>query len=179
MPHFATPNHRFLLTLLVFTMACTCVSAQIKISRQVLGTAVYSSKPNGSRALKMTATAGEVLVGTQRGDIKATIGFQQPDDDIRTAVVTVGNQEYNIEAYPNPTTSTLNVSLGEAAKAFQTIELLDVWGRALIHRRADNVFSATLHLPEVADLPSGSYFLRGVDRQGQPHILGSIVVATH
>lgn len=172
-------NHRFFFTLLFLTLACTCVSAQLKISRQVLGTAVYSTTPNGSRLLKMTATAGEVFVGTQQGDIKATVGFQQPDDDIRTALVTVGEKTYTINAFPNPASTSLTIEMGSAAKDFRSLELLDVLGRVMIQRRTDSTFSTTIELTEVSTLPSGNYYLRGLDQFGQRHLLGNIVIATH
>lgn len=170
-------NLRFYLPLLLVCFACTSVRAQIRITRQVIATSVFSSTPRGTRQrLKMTATAGEVFVGTQNGDVRATVGFQQPDDDVTVSILAFGERRIPVKAYPNPTTDRLTVDLGEAASELSEVALLDLHGRVMLHR---TVSASLLLFPEVADLPGGTYFLRGTDLTGTTHGLGTVFVTTH
>lgn len=167
---------RIVLPLLLVFLHCTCVRAQIRISRQVIATAVWSSTPEGNfQQLKMTATAGEVFVGTQLGDIKATVGFQQPDDDVMVNVFTLGEREITVRTYPNPTTDVVFVDLTEARGEILELELHDLHGRQLLRRR---VTTNLTELTEVARLAGGSYFLRGYDHAGRPYLLGTIMVVS-
>lgn len=124
----------------------------------------------------MTATAGEVFVGTQKGDIQATVGFQQPDDDVIVSILAFGDREITIKAYPNPTIDRLTVDLGDAVNDISEVHLLDLHGRQMISRKTT---SRLLQFPEVVNLPGGTYFLQGIDQAGQPHGLGTILVTAH
>ncbi|MEM6770975.1 MAG: hypothetical protein AAF597_10355 [Bacteroidota bacterium] len=168
---------RPLLTLLLVGILCTCVRAQIRISRQVIATSVFSATPDGTnQRLKMTATAGEVFVGTKKGDVRATVGFQQPDDDVLTSILTIGDRQITVKAFPNPTIDQLTVDLGEAHNEFTEIQLLDLNGRVIARK---TVQLAILHFPEVVKFPGGTYFLRGLDRQHRPLHLGQVIVTPH
>lgn len=172
-----SPIIRPILTLLFLCMLGTCVRAQIRISRQVIATAVFSATPEGnSQRLKMTATAGEVFVGTKKGDILATVGFQQPDDDVLVSVLTIGGREVTISAYPNPTIDQLTVNLGEAQNDVTEVQLLDLQGRVMLRRLTT---TSILQFPEVIDLPGGTYFLRGIDRNKLPLHLGTVLITPH
>ena len=164
-------------TLLLVLFACTCARAQIRITRQVVAAAVFSATPDGNdQRLKMTATAGEVFVGTRRGDVRATVGFQQPDDDVLVAVVELPGRSVTVRSYPNPATERLYVDLTAAADLFGEVLLLDLYGRPLIRRRVD---APIITITAIAELPGGTYFLRGTDREGRAYSLGTVLVTPH
>lgn len=177
MPTSFRRSSRVLLPLLLIALHCTCVRAQLRISRQVIAAAVFSSTPNGNaQQLKMTATAGEVFVGTRRGDVRATVGFQQPDDDVIVSLFTIGQRRITVRAYPNPAVDRLTVDLTNADGLLTEVLLLDLHGRTLLRRP---VTSSLLELPEAARLPGGTYFLRGTDETGQHYTLGTILITPH
>jgi len=170
------PLVRVVFPLLLVLLHCTCVRAQIRISRQVIATAAWSSTPQGNfQQLKMTATAGEVFVGTRRGEIKATVGFQQPDDDVMVNVITIGQRQITVRTYPNPTTDVVFVDLTQARGEILELEINDLHGRQLLRRR---VLNDLTELHDVARFAAGTYFLRGYDQAGRPHNLGTIVVVS-
>lgn len=124
----------------------------------------------------MTATAGEVFVGTKKGDIRATVGFQQPDDDVLVSIVTLGSREVTVRAYPNPAIDQLYVDLTETGGAITDLQLLDLLGRVLIRRQ---VTTDLMELPEISRLAGGTYFLRGSDRVGKSYALGTVLITPH
>lgn len=177
MPTSFRRSSRVLLPLLLIALHCTCVRAQLRISRQVIAAAVFSSTPNGNaQQLKMTATAGEVFVGTRRGDVRATVGFQQPDDDVIVSLFTIGQRRITVRAYPNPAVDRLTVDLTNADGLLTEIHLIDLHGRTLLRRAAN---TSLVEIPEVAKLPGGTYFLRGTDQTGQAYSLGTILLTPH
>ena len=168
---------RLLIAPLLILLFGTCVRAQIRISRQVIATAVWSATPAGnSQQLKLTAHAGEVFVGTKRGDVRATVGFQQPDDDVLVSVVTIGTRRLTVRAFPNPTIDHLTVDLAEAEDLLTELQLLDLHGRVLIRRR---VTGLRVEFPTIGQLPGASYYLRGLDAAGRPYALGTILLNSH
>ena len=170
---------RFTATLfLTASIGCSLpLSAQLQVSRQVLATTVQSSTPDNDNFLKFTAHAGEFLIGTYRGDLRATAGFQQPDDDITVATISVAGQNIVVKAYPNPTAETLTVELAEAAPTVTEIRIYDPYGRQLLEQPTNR--TARVHFPNVGRLPSGMYFLRARMTNGELLYLTQIIVTPH
>ncbi|NJB86504.1 hypothetical protein GGR26_002272 [Lewinella marina] len=87
--------------------------------------------------------------------------------NVRTTAPLTPTSELAIEAYPNPTRGTLNVSVSGAAPGRVSVRILGPTGQVV--RSADrDTETGTEHLEfRVEDLPSGMYFLRvtGGDRQ--------------
>lgn len=174
-------NRSILYSLAVLSVAIGLFSeaqAQIHISRQVIGTTVFSSTPMDGRSLNFTAHTGEVFNATVLGGLNATVGFQQPDDDVLTSILTVNGRTYEITAYPNPVMETLTLDFGTPITELAEVQLIDTYGRTILSRLLTNQPSR-LSWPEVGQLPSGSYFLRARSRAGQVHSLGTIIVAAH
>jgi len=88
---------------------------ELFITRLVIGNATISSDPPGQTHLEFTASVGEPISGTVNGDIIATTGFQQPDDDVITSTIEVGSQWLTVSYFPNPAKEWLPLTLGKIA----------------------------------------------------------------
>lgn len=154
------------------------LSAQLFISRQVIGSTVFSSTPMDGRSLNFTAHTGEVFNATVFGDVEATIGFQQPDDDVLTSQITLNGRTYEVNAYPNPVREVLTLDFGASINTLKEVHLIDNYGRTILSKKLID------HQPQfqwaaVGSLPSGTYFLRAQAQSGQFYSLGTIIIATH
>lgn len=102
----------------------------------------------------ITYTVGQPVASTQTG-MRAvlTVGFQQTD--LTATALNDEALDLALEVYPNPTTSTVTVSL-PAGSPSVLIRLMDAHGRAIHHQ---NIDSSGLGLIDLFELPVGVYFL--------------------
>lgn len=101
-------------------------------------------------------TIGEPVIGTELSATSIiTQGFHQPSADISTDVGTVTDPSIEVNVYPVPTGSELNVVLG-GSDGLISMEILDAAGRTVIQHGG---FSQRTAL-SVEALSSGCYTLR-------------------
>lgn len=82
---------------------------------------------------------------------------------------------YHCRLYPNPTNGAVRISLDAPSAATVRLEIVDLLGRRVHVQNAS--LSAGRHAFQwAADVPSGTYLLRVLDRRGTPLLVRRIVV---
>lgn len=165
----------FILLLLALTCSFSSpLAAQLRVSRQVLASTVQSATPANGSSLQFTAHAGETFIGTRDGDLRATVGFQQPDDDVTVATVSIRSRQFDVTTYPNPASRSLTVELNEAAPFINSLMLYDLYGRPLL--RQETYHATSVQLTSLDRFPSGIYLLRGRAATGELVHLGRVML---
>ena len=162
------------LFLLLLTGYCRDTAAQPTVTRQVLASTVQSSTGAGPGFLQFTGHAGETFIGTVDGDVRATVGFQQPDDDVAVSVFTIGGRALTVRAYPNPVVADLTVQLDAAAPFVTELFLFDLHGRPVL--RQPTGLQPVVVLQNAGRLPSGMYLLRARTTAGDLAQLARVLV---
>ena len=179
---------RLVCLLLCIGGTLTTISAQFSIERELIGaTTVVVSPPSDEVAeggLLVDASSGEPLIGyTGPGAIEATIGFQQTfmfvaENPATRDRFTGGDapDRLLVSTYPNPTTEEVIVDLSEAKNDYQVLRLLGIDGVTVQVKAVIN--QQRTEFKQLSQLSAGTYYLQGIDANGNVHHLGSIVVLT-
>lgn len=165
------------LFLLLLTGLSRNAAAQPTVTRQVLASTVQSSTGAGAGFLRFTGHAGEAFVGTVDGTVRATVGFQQPDDDVTVSVLHAGGRGFAVRAYPNPVVDDLTVQLAASAPLVTELYLLDLYGRPVLRQPTGR--QPVVVLRDAGRLPSGVYLLRARTTAGDLARLARVLVVPH
>ncbi|MFK7970476.1 MAG: T9SS type A sorting domain-containing protein [Bacteroidia bacterium] len=121
---------RNLITMLILAGFSSFAFGQLSLERQVVST-TGGMLENGQTSL--STTVGETVVETiSQGTLVFTQGFQQ---EVLTGAVSIDNAvDVNLEyqIYPNPTTSTVTLSLEYPTSANMTISVIDNAGKKVL-----------------------------------------------
>lgn len=163
------------------------LSAQLSIERELVGAVFTTSSLEASdNELRIDASAGEPIIGIHRGEIVATVGFHQTglleiesmDEEnlAREPFGTRSTRPIGVVAFPNPIVDELSVDLGPSAGRFETLQVFDQFGRLMMEQDVND--RVTVNMDPVGTLPAATYYLRGVDAEGNAHHLTNLLVVT-
>lgn len=116
--------------------------------------------------VQLDYTFGEVAVATLSAGSILTQGFHQPGD-VSVGITDFKPELLQLEAYPNPTQSILNLSFTSTAPTPFTATVLDVTGRKVgieINEIATAQWSTAI---DVSSLSAGSYYIAINNLQNQ------------
>lgn len=94
------------------------------------------------------------------------VKFGMSEELISTGVVQV-NSDFSVSIFPNPVKSNLFISSEEYLISF---EVLDAQGRTIKHQFTNSLTSSL----DVADLESGLYFIKLIDKSGEVKVLSFV-----
>ncbi|KAA5533176.1 T9SS type A sorting domain-containing protein [Taibaiella lutea] len=83
--------------------------------------------------------------------------------DLPTGTATINKNNFNLNIYPNPAKSVLNISNKDADYEMQDVMLFNAVGAMVYHQKAD---SKAMHQLSVESLSSGVYFVRVLTNKG-------------
>lgn len=139
-----------LLTIVLFALICHGLQGQSNSPQVVANAGTHSTTANA----QVSWTVGEVLTSTlSAGSNTATQGFHQT----LLTVVALDKPiaDFQIEVFPNPASTQLNVRFGAPTSA--ALQIVDMHGRIVIDAKADDTQFRTLDLNGLAQ---GAYVLR-------------------
>lgn len=105
-------------------------------------------------------TVGQVMYSTNTGtNGSAAQGVQQPYEISTSVGIEVTEISLEFIAYPNPTTNSLTLKLGNYTNEKLTYQLHDIQGKLVYSKQIDSCNT----LISVKDLPAGTYLLSVLD----------------
>ncbi|WP_020567466.1 T9SS type A sorting domain-containing protein [Neolewinella persica] len=147
------------LSLFLLLLASTCLSAQVTLEREVIGS-LGQSFANGD--LQVSSTVGEAAVTTLSNEAwLLTQGFHQAEREDLTSVQIVPEIISDLAVYPNPTNGQFWVRVVTPAAQSLRFEVMDVSGRILssVARRLPAETEARVSF-NATDWPAGLYLIR-------------------
>lgn len=157
-------HHYYLLFVLMIPV---CVSAQSLSPVVIANTGGYSSSASGS----VSFTAGETITPTLDNTVHVlTQGFQQPYKDATSSVEE--QVQWTANAFPNPATHTLNVTIQSPDDAWYSWTIVNLSGATV--QQSENkvsVYGESTVSIDVSGLLPGIYFLSLNKDQAQPYIV--------
>ena len=185
-PVSRTDTFRTLFCSLFLLSTVATVGAQVIIEREFIGASTVIVSPPAATVemndLLVDASSGEPLIGyTGPGDIQATIGFQQSfrDEFNAPAIQPDFNEDVLAErllvrTFPNPTTEEVTVDLSKANHSYEVLRLLNNSGVTVQLKTITNQPQGRFR--QLDQLPSGTYYLQGIDDAGNARHLGAVVI---
>jgi hypothetical protein len=147
---------------LLCTISVISLKAQVKHSRDVIGSAGTVSSTN---EITLEWTLGESFVATNKlGNAWYTQGFHQPVLFVRSESKEMNHEHYRVRIYPNPVLELLNVEVRSGFLDPILIKLIDVTGRVVLTQKASGGHQ-DLQL-RLNHLPDGMYLLSMVGKEG-------------
>ena len=153
------------ISLFLLLLASTCLSAQVTLERQVVGS-LGQSFADGS--LQISSTVGEAAVTTLSGDgLLLTQGFHQAEREDLTSVQLVPDILSDLAVYPNPATNHFWVQVASPAAQSLRFEVMDATGRKLtsLTRRLSAGTETRVNF-NATDWPAGLYLIRLLTNNG-------------
>ncbi len=152
------------LLILFVILCCDSLTAQIEVSRDVLGAA---GNELSNSTLQMSFTVGEVFTQTLENTEIHTLGFQQPD----RWFTSVNDLEENaFQLFPNP--ASAEITIQTTSKEAFTYEIRDLVGRAVLQGKTGY---SGLRL-DISDLPEGKYLFNMISEKGVRSTQGFITI---
>ena len=138
------------------------VAAQ-STSPTVISTAGTSIKTD---SVTLSYTVGELMVPTlKQSSNTLTQGFNQPTKVKVVGIVNVEPDRFSIEAYPNPTSELLNISINKSNQN-DTFDftVIDMYGKSLELLKTTTSDKTQIN---TSALPSGQYIVRVTNKSTQ------------
>ena len=138
---------KYILSLMIFYTGGFCYSQNL--TPKLIST---SGNTHSNNIAVIDYSIGEIVVETFQDNAILTQGFHQ--DDIRITSINDYAEKDQINVYPNPTSSFLNIDFPK--KINSRIQLIDINGKLI---RDDFIENKQTQLFDVSSLAQGSYFL--------------------
>ena len=122
-----------------------------------------TAQGTGSLRFRNAATGG--IIKTFNADFGAEV-YQQFIINTPTAVTDPISEIVDLQLFPNPATSTLELHIGTTQGGQASVEIIDLPGKSVYHQAMRVEASAAIQL-SVQNLPSGSYTVRVKTDKGQ------------
>lgn len=119
-------------------------------------------------------TLGEVVVTTVHvGNLTVTQGFQQ-GDELVNAVFEVEGNLVEVNAFPNPFTTEIQMEIFVPEALEIIVQVFDVSGKSWINQKLELLPGKEVRIIDFLGVPSGAYFL--VLRTSQGKLLNTIEI---
>jgi hypothetical protein len=147
------------ISLFLLLLVSTCLSAQVSLERQVVGSLGQSF---ANVDLQVSSTVGEAAVITLSGDeVLLTQGFHQAEREDLTSVQIVPEILSDLAVYPNPANGHFWVRVTTPAAQSLRFEIMDVTGRILssVVRQLPTEIETRVSF-NATNWPAGLYLIR-------------------
>ena len=148
--------NRRIIPLCLLVASVSLLQAQF-LERQLLSPYGKLSTTND---VHVSATGGELMVTTvSTASVTATQGFQQPNIEDIVGTFEWSELDMDVQVFPNPVGSYLNVSFKTEASANVLMELYDISGKLVYYSPLIDLPEQNLEIIEFAEFPNGQYYL--------------------
>lgn len=127
----------------------------------LLGIAFPDASGNWTLSTPTPLTVNSVLTATSTDQFNNSSEFSGNFNQIVNAVE--NPESLAFQAYPNPTSGTINITMMDELRTWPEIHLLSTTGTLLRHFEVSGISQGTVYEIDIQDLPAGVYWLRLTD----------------